>query len=365
LADFALAGIQEGFQAGQQAAAVKGEDRFPAVAGGHRRFAVGEGRSQPVRQVGGQERGIAGGGQNQGGGGNLEGGVEAGQRAGKTGDAVGDQPAPKQPVALGVAVAVDEDLAHLGADTAQDMGRQGLAVERLQSFIDTSQASGQSAGKDDGSDFFLRHNEGMIPYYWSEAIRQLADADPVMAALIGRYAGTGLCSRGDAFGTLARSIVGQQISVKAADAVWARFAAAVGTVSPAAVLAAGEAGLASSGLSRRKIEYMVDLAGHFAAGRIRPEHWADMADEAVIAELAAVRGIGRWTAEMFLIFNLLRPDVFPLDDLGLQRAIFDHYFGGEKQPRRVLAELGEGWRPWRTVATWYLWRSLDPLPVEY
>ncbi|HJW24071.1 MAG TPA: DNA-3-methyladenine glycosylase 2 family protein [Rhodocyclaceae bacterium] len=193
----------------------------------------------------------------------------------------------------------------------------------------------------------------------------MADADPVMAGLIGRYPGLGLASRGDAFGTLARSIVGQQISVKAADAVWARFSAAVGSVSPASVLAAGAAGLANSGLSRRKIEYMVDLAGHFAAGRIRPERWADMDDEAVISELVDVRGIGRWTAEMFLIFNLLRPDIYPLDDIGLQRALFDHYFAGEKQPRRVLAELGERWRPWRTVATWYLWRSLDPLPVEY
>lgn len=186
-----------------------------------------------------------------------------------------------------------------------------------------------------------------------------------MAGLIERYAGLGLSSRGDAFGTLARSIVGQQISVKAADAVWARFAAAVGAVTPAAVLAAGPAGLTDCGLSKRKIEYVVDLAGHFASGRIEPSRWARMEDDAIIGELVDVRGIGRWTAEMFLIFNLLRPDVFPLDDIGLQRAAFGFYFGGEKQPRRVLAELGERWRPWRTVATWYLWRSLDPIPVEY
>ncbi|MGE5492309.1 MAG: DNA-3-methyladenine glycosylase family protein [Actinomycetota bacterium] len=205
----------------------------------------------------------------------------------------------------------------------------------------------------------------MIPHYWSEAISRLAGADPIMAGLIERYPGMGLSSRGDAFGTLARSIVGQQISVKAADAVWSRFSATVGEVSPAAVLAVGAAGLANSGLPRRKIEYMVDLAGHFAAGRVRPERWAGMDDETVIRELVDVRGIGRWTAEMFLIFNLLRPDIYPLDDLGLQRAVFDHYFAGEKQPRRVLAEFGERWRPWRTVATWYLWRSLDPLPVEY
>lgn len=90
-----------------------------------------------------------------------------------------------------------------------------------------------------------------------------------------------------------------------------------------------------------------------------------MDDEALISALTEVRGIGRWTAEMFLIFNQLRPDVFPLDDLGLQRAVGERYFAGTKQPRKVVAEFGERWRPWRSVATWYLWRSLDPLPVEY
>lgn len=245
------------------------------------------------------------------------------------------------------------------------MLRQWHAGKRLEPFIHATQTGGEAPGQDDGSDVLLRHNEGMIPHYWPEATRQLANVDTVMAGLIERYAGMGLVSRGDAFGTLARSIVGQQISVKAADAIWTRFATAVQEVSPGAVLAAGALGLANCGLSRRKLEYLVDLAGHFAAGRIEPGAWAEMDSEAVITELVAVRGIGRWTAEMFLIFNLLRPDVYPLDDLGLQRAVFDHYFTGVKQPRRVLAEFGERWRPWRTVATWYLWRSLDPLPVAY
>jgi DNA-3-methyladenine glycosylase II len=291
--------------------------------------------------------------------------MEAGQGAGKTRDAIRGQPTPEAGVMAGVAIAVDEDLAHLGAKALQHVGYQGLPLQGLQSLVHAPQSGGQSTGEDDGSDFLLRHNRRMIPHYWNEAIRQLAEGDPTMAGLIDRFPGLGLSSRGDAFGTLARSIVGQQISVKAADAVWARFANALGQVAPETVLAAGEAGLAGCGLSRRKMEYLIDLAGHFAAGRIRPERWAAMEDEAVIAELADVRGIGRWTAEMFLIFNLLRPDVYPLDDIGLQRAVFDHYFAGEKQPRRVLAEFGERWRPWRTVATWYLWRSLDPLPVEY
>lgn len=205
----------------------------------------------------------------------------------------------------------------------------------------------------------------MAPDYWQKASRALARNDPTMAALVRRYRGMSLVSRGDAFGTLARSIVGQQISVKAADAVWARFTARVGSVTPRMVLDTGADGLAGCGLSARKTEYLVDLAAHFAEGRIEPERWCSMDDEAVISELVDVRGVGRWTAEMFLIFNLLRPDVFPLDDLGLQKAVFGHYFAGEKQSRRVLAECGERWRPWRSVATWYLWRSLDPLPVEY
>ena len=205
----------------------------------------------------------------------------------------------------------------------------------------------------------------MTPDYWQQAACELAAADGRMAELVERYAGLGLVSRGDPFGTLARSIVGQQISVKAADAVWGRFVAAVGEVSPAAVLAAGEIGLAGCGLSRRKGEYVRDLAAHFASGQLDPSMWTALDDESVIDALTAVRGIGRWTAEMFLIFNQLRPDVFPLDDLGLQHAVCERYFAGEKQPRKVLAACGERWRPWRSVATWYLWRSLDPLPVEY
>ena len=205
----------------------------------------------------------------------------------------------------------------------------------------------------------------MIPDYWLQAAAELSATDPVMAGFADRYAGLALASRGDAFGTLARSIVGQQISVRAADAVWTRFRAAVGDVVPAAVLAAGPGGLAGCGLSQRKIEYLCDLAAHFADGRLDPGAWKELDDATLIAELCTVRGIGRWTAEMFLIFNLLRPDVYPLDDIGLQRAICLHYFAGERQPRRTLAEFGERWRPWRSVATWYLWRSLDPVPVEY
>lgn len=203
------------------------------------------------------------------------------------------------------------------------------------------------------------------PDYWWEASNALAASDAVMARLVACHTDAALASRGDPFVTLARSVVGQQISVKAADSVWARFAGRLEVVTPGRVLALGSEGLRGCGLSQRKIEYLCDLAAHFDDGRLDPAGWAQLDDAALITELCRVRGIGRWTAEMFLIFNLMRPDVFPLDDIGLQRAVGTHYLAGEKPSRQVLADFGERWRPWRSVATWYLWRSLDPVPVAY
>ena len=179
------------------------------------------------------------------------------------------------------------------------------------------------------------------------------------------HRGVFLVRRGEAFMTLARAIVGQQISVRAAQSVWERVLDAAPEMTPQQVRALEHARLRACGLSTRKAEYIADLARHFTDGTIHVQHWPEMDDEAVIAELIQVRGIGRWTAEMFLMFNLLRPDVQPLDDLGLQRAICMHYFDGARVARDSMRELGAGWAPWRSVATWYLWRSLDPVPVEY
>ncbi|MGD9786782.1 MAG: DNA-3-methyladenine glycosylase [Sulfuricellaceae bacterium] len=205
----------------------------------------------------------------------------------------------------------------------------------------------------------------MTPAYWNQASDELAQRDATLAPLIARHRHESLKSRGDPFATLARSIVGQQISVKASESVWQRFLAALPAPTPEAVAAAAPEALRACGLSQRKVEYIRDLAGHFREGRIHPAKWTAMDDEAIIAELTDVRGIGRWTAEMFLIFNLMRPDVLPLDDIGLQRAMALHYNGGEALPRKELRAIGESWRPWRSVATWYLWRALDPEPVEY
>jgi len=205
----------------------------------------------------------------------------------------------------------------------------------------------------------------MKPEYWDRAKRALARRDAVMAAIMRRHPKVFMMRRGEPFMTLARAIVGQQISVKAAQSVWNRFAACVGDVTPQNVLLKERPLLRACGLSDRKTEYIADLAQHFADGRIHVHRWPQMSDEEIIAELVEVRGIGRWTAEMFLMSNLLRPDVFPLDDLGLQKGIRLAYYRRKKVSLKTMRRLGESWRPWRSVATWYLWRSLDPLPVEY
>src|SRR5688500_17509605 len=206
----------------------------------------------------------------------------------------------------------------------------------------------------------------MKPEYWDRAKRALARRDPVMGAIIRQHRGVYMTARGEPFNTLARAICGQQISVKAAQAVWNRFCICLDQkVTPQAVIAKERKLLRACGLSDRKTEYIADLAQHFADGRIHARDWPRMADEEIIAELTDVRGIGRWTAEMFLMFNLLRPDVFPLDDLGLQKGIRVAYFRNRAVSLSRMKKLGETWRPWRSVATWYLWRSLDPVPVEY
>jgi DNA-3-methyladenine glycosylase II len=205
----------------------------------------------------------------------------------------------------------------------------------------------------------------MKPEYWDRAKRALARRDIVMKAIIRSRPSVYLVRRGEPFLTLARAICGQQISVKAAQSVWDRVVACCGAVTPEGVLAKKRTELRACGLSDRKTEYIADLAQHFADGSIHVHRWPAMSDEEIIAELVQVRGIGRWTAEMFLIFNLLRPDVFPLDDLGLQKGIRVTYFKGRKVSLGRMRKLGESWRPWRSVATWYLWRSLDPVPVEY
>lgn len=205
----------------------------------------------------------------------------------------------------------------------------------------------------------------MLPPYWQEAVAALSGHDRILKELIHRHPDISLKSRGDAFSTLARSIVGQQISVKASESVWQKLLAVVPEVTPATLAQMEDDVLRDCGLSQRKAGYLRGLSRHFLEGKLVPARWEEMDDEAVIADLMQVKGIGRWTAEMFLIFNMLRPDVLPLDDFGLQRAMSMHYNGGEPLSKLKIRAIGNDWQPWRSVATWYLWRSLDPAPVEY
>jgi len=197
--------------------------------------------------------------------------------------------------------------------------------------------------------------------YWAAAARELGERDVVLARLIERIGSSRLQVRTDPFLALGRAIVGQQISVKAAQSVWARLNERVPAFVPAEMLAAAPTTLAGVGLSQQKTRYLLDLATHFHTGSLDPQHWPTMDDEAVIADLMRVKGIGRWTAEMFLIFHLQRPDVLPIADVGLQRAMSLHYNRGRPLAEKKLRKLGQVWSPWRSVATWYMWRSLDPI----
>lgn len=201
--------------------------------------------------------------------------------------------------------------------------------------------------------------------YWHKAKAHLSRRDKVLKKIIASYEGEILTKKGDAFFTLARAVVGQQISVKAADTVWKRFSSAVGKVTPKNVMETSDEDLRAAGLSGQKVNYMRSLADYFIANKKITAKWQEMTDEELLKSLTSIKGIGTWTAEMFMIFHLGRPDVFPIKDIGVQKAMFRHYHNSDKVALSELAARAEGWRPYRSVATWYLWRSLDPVPVAY
>lgn len=205
----------------------------------------------------------------------------------------------------------------------------------------------------------------MTPDYWEAAKKHLSKNDKILGKIIKQYQGEMLIKRGDAFYTLARSIIGQQISVKAADSVWKKFETELKKVTPKNALKKDEPTLRACGLSSSKVTYIVSLAEHFIENETQIKNWDKHSDEEILKELTSIKGIGRWTAEMFMIFHLGRPDILPIADIGVQKAIFLHYNNGEKMPLKEAAAISEIWKPYRTVATWYLWRSLDPAPVAY
>jgi DNA-3-methyladenine glycosylase II len=206
------------------------------------------------------------------------------------------------------------------------------------------------------------------PAYTRAALAHLRRSDPVMARLIRRAGAYRIARRPDGFQALVRAIIFQQLAGGAARAIYERFVAMTGNGSfptPAQVLAAPARVMRKAGLSRQKSRYLKDLAAHVASGSLDFRRFRRMDDETIVAQLTKVKGIGRWTAEMFLMFNLWRPDVLPVDDLGVRKAAMRAY-GLRKLPTaKQLKAIGERWRPYRSVATWYLWNSADiTLPVE-
>ena len=205
---------------------------------------------------------------------------------------------------------------------------------------------------------------GSTPEWWSSAKLGLANKDVLLKSLIEEFEEPRLSSRGDLFATLIKSIVGQQISVIAASAVWSRLFDLVGEVNPESILAKTHEELRQVGLSNRKVEYIVGIAEAWTEG-LGEIDWEQMSDEEVVQELVKLRGVGRWTVQMLLIFALLRQDVFPIDDIGLIRGMEKLYNSGKPLETSELNEISEKWIPYRTMGVWYIWRSIDPEPVEY
>ena len=205
---------------------------------------------------------------------------------------------------------------------------------------------------------------GSIPGYWVTAKAELSAADSILAEVIARNEEPVLSSKGDLFLNLVSAIVSQQISTTAARTIWGRFEGLVSEVNPKSVLSRSHEELRGCGLSGRKAEYILGIAEAWQSGYADID-WDDLSDEEVMAALIELRGVGTWTAEMILIFTLLRPDVFPVGDIGVVRAVERLYSGGERMSNDDLIAKSRDWRPWRTVATWYLWRSIDPEPVQY
>ena len=203
------------------------------------------------------------------------------------------------------------------------------------------------------------------PFFWEKAKKVLISKDKKLGKIISNYPKDFLFSKSDPFYTLARSIVGQQISVKAAQAVWNKIENKAKSIEPDYISKMHFMSLKSCGLSRQKIKYLKSLSSAFIQNKINPEKWKKYSDEDIINELVLINGIGRWTAEMFLIFNLCRPDVFPADDIGLLRGICNCYNLNYPIKKEAAIKMSEDWKPYRSVATWYFWRSLDPIPVEY
>lgn len=203
------------------------------------------------------------------------------------------------------------------------------------------------------------------PKYWQKAVDYLSQKDKKMAKIIAASPGKILGSLGQPYFTLARAIIGQQISVKAADSIWARFEDSLGTIEAKNVLKKDDEELRALGLSRQKVLYLKNIASYFIEKKITKEYFSKTDPEIIAKELLAIKGVGKWTVQMFQFFYMLEPDILPLTDLGLIRAVQNHYANGEKLSQEDIIKISDKWKPYRTVATWYLWRTIDPNVVAY
>ena len=198
------------------------------------------------------------------------------------------------------------------------------------------------------------------PTWWSDAVKALSE-DDLLGAVVRSYPDESLEGRGDLFSTLVRSIVGQQISVLAADAVWGRLVAMVSEITPESIRTFSAEELATCGLSRPKASYIHGLA--LEATSLLLENWDEHTDAEHIKHFSSFRGIGPWTSEMMLIFTFMRPDVFSIGDIGLIRAV--QKLVPDAETKEDVLEISKRWKPYRAAASWFLWRMLDPVPVEY
>ena len=200
---------------------------------------------------------------------------------------------------------------------------------------------------------------------WLLAINNLKKKDKILKEIINKYKSEKLHSKKNAFLTLAKSITGQQISVKAANSIWLRLEKKIKKIDPSNILKVKINGIKKCGFSKQKANYIFNLANFFKKNKNIENKWRKIEDEEVIDDLIKIKGIGRWTAEMFLIFYLLRPNIFPSADIGLLKAISINYNLKYPLKNSDIKKFKKKWIPWSTVATWYLWRSLDPVPIKY
>ena len=201
---------------------------------------------------------------------------------------------------------------------------------------------------------------------WLLAINNLKKKDKILKKIINKYnKSEKITSKKNAFYTLAKSITGQQISVKAANAIWTQLEKKIKKINPNNILKIKRNEIKKCGFSKQKVNYILNLANYFIKNKKIEKKWKKMDDKKIIEDLIKIKGIGKWTAEMFLIFYLLRPNIFPIADLGLHKAISINYKTKYPLQKLEIKKFKKKWSPWSTVATWYLWRSLDPISVKY